>query len=105
MIPTTHFTGDLIMILQAFVMDPGSIIAWLVVGLIAGAVAGNVMRGSGFGIIGDIIVGLLGAMIGGFVFSFFAVGYTGFLGSTIVAFLGACIFIAIVRAVAPRRAL
>lgn len=83
-------------------MWPGGILAWLVVGLIAGALAGMVMRGGGFGIIGDIVVGLIGAMIGGFVMSFFGTGTTYFWGSIFVAFIGACILIAIVRAIAPR---
>ncbi len=84
-------------------LDPGNFIAWLVVGLIAGALAGMVMKGGGFGIIGDIIVGLVGAAVGGFVVSFFDWGVYGFWGSTFVAFLGACILIGIVRAVSPRQ--
>ena len=42
------------------------ILAWLVVGLIAGSLASQVMRGGGYGLIGDIIVGVVGALIGGF---------------------------------------
>ena len=50
-------------------LDPGGIIAWIVVGLIPGFLAGQVMRGGGFGIVGDVIVGLVGAFIGGLLFS------------------------------------
>ncbi|GIW09042.1 MAG: transglycosylase [Dehalococcoidia bacterium] len=86
-------------------LDPGGILAWLLVGLIAGWLAGLVMRGGGFGIVGDIIVGIVGAVIGGFLFGLIFPGtVVGFWGSIVVAFLGAVILIAIVRALAPRRA-
>jgi len=81
---------------------PGGIIAWLVVGLISGWLAGLFMRGGGYGMIGDIVVGLIGAFIGGLVCSFFVQGMTGFWGTVVVSFIGACILIALVRAVAPR---
>lgn len=89
----------------ALVLMPGSIIAWLVVGLVAGWLAGMVMKGGGYGVIGDIVVGLVGALVGGFLMSFFDAGATGFWGSIFVAFIGACVMIAIVRAVGggPRR--
>jgi uncharacterized membrane protein YeaQ/YmgE (transglycosylase-associated protein family) len=77
----------------------GTIIWWLVVGLIAGVLAGLVMRGGGYGIVGDIIVGLVGALIGGFLASLFGLGSSGFIGTIIIAFVGACILIAILRAV------
>src|SRR5207249_189401 len=96
---------DIAMLYAALTMWPGGIIAWLVVGLIAGALAGSVMRGGGFGIIGDIIVGLIGALVGGWIVSLFDTGVAGFWGSIFVAFLGACVCIAIARAVAPKRAI
>jgi uncharacterized membrane protein YeaQ/YmgE (transglycosylase-associated protein family) len=84
-------------------LNAGGWIAWLLVGLIAGWLAGVVMRGGGYGIIWDIVIGLIGAFIGGLIFSLFAAGAVGFWGSIGVAFVGACILIAIVRAVAPGR--
>lgn len=92
-------------LLAEITMYPGGILAWLLVGLIAGALAGMVMRGGGFGILGDIIVGLLGAVIGGFIVSFFDSGVTGFWASIFVSFIGACVLIAIVRAFSPNRAI
>ncbi|OLD83167.1 MAG: hypothetical protein AUG54_02145, partial [Ktedonobacter sp. 13_1_20CM_4_53_7] len=74
-----------------------SLIWWLIVGLIAGALAGLVMRGGGYGIVGDIIVGIIGAVIGGWIFSLLGIGAGGLIGSIIVAFVGACILIAILR--------
>ena len=84
-------------------MDLTNLIAWLVLGLIAGALARFVM-GGGYGIFGDIIVGILGAFIGGYVFSLLGgEGVTGLnIGSIFVAFVGACILIAILRAVSSR---
>jgi uncharacterized membrane protein YeaQ/YmgE (transglycosylase-associated protein family) len=84
-------------------MYAGGVIAWLVVGLIAGWLAGVAMRGGGYGIVWDVILGLIGAFIGGLLFSLFVVGDVGFWGSIAVAFVGACILIAIARAVAPGR--
>src|SRR5436305_1531599 len=80
-------------------LNPGGILAWLIVGLIAGFLASVVMRGGGYGIVGDIIVGIVGALIGGFLASLLGLGASGFIGTVIVAFIGACILIAILRAV------
>ena len=85
------------------ILDPGGIIAWIVVGLIAGWLAGVLMKGGGFGLIGDIVVGLVGALIGGFVFSLITGGGTaGFWGSILVSFVGAVILIAVIRAMPGR---
>src|ERR1700731_5039101 len=86
-----------------------AVIWWLVVGLIAGLLASLVMRGGGYGIVGDIIVGLVGAFIGGWLFSLLGIGSGGLIGSIIVAFVGACILIALLRLFSggygPRRTL
>jgi uncharacterized membrane protein YeaQ/YmgE (transglycosylase-associated protein family) len=84
-------------------LEPGGLIAWLIVGLIAGFLAGKFMKGSGYGIIGDTIVGLIGAFIGGVLFGSFVHTEYALIGSIVVAFVGACILIAVVRAVAPGR--
>jgi uncharacterized membrane protein YeaQ/YmgE (transglycosylase-associated protein family) len=83
------------------------ILSWILLGLIAGWLAGLVMRGGGYGVIGDIVVGILGALIGGWLYTAItgAPGITGFdLGSILIAFIGAVILIAVLRAVAGRRA-
>jgi len=81
------------------------ILAWVVLGLIAGVLASAVMRG-GFGIAGDIIVGIVGALLGGFVFSLLGQGGVNGLNlySLFVAFIGACLLIAILRAISGSRA-
>ncbi len=66
--------------------------------MIAGFLASVVMRGGGYGIVGDIITGLVGAFIGGWLFGVLGISAGGgLLGSIIVAFIGACILIAILR--------
>jgi len=83
------------------------ILAWIVVGLIAGWLASQVMRGGGYGLIGDIIVGIVGALIGGFLAANLlnmpnAVNGIN-LTSILVAFVGAVILLAILRVVSGRR--
>jgi uncharacterized membrane protein YeaQ/YmgE (transglycosylase-associated protein family) len=77
------------------------ILSWIIVGLIAGWLAGLVMRGSGFGVIGDIIIGIIGGVIGGWLAtSLFNIagGVSGInLSSILTAFLGAVILIFIVQ--------
>jgi uncharacterized membrane protein YeaQ/YmgE (transglycosylase-associated protein family) len=74
----------------------------LIVGLIAGFLASLVMRGGGYGLVGDIVVGLIGAVLGGFLAGLLGLGSFGLLGTIIVAFIGACILLAILHAVSGR---
>ncbi len=86
-------------------LSVSTIIWWLVVGLIAGFLAGLVMRGGGFGIVGDIIAGIIGAFIGGWLFSLLGISAGGgLIGSIIVAFVGACILVGILRLISRGRA-
>lgn len=73
-----------------------ALIWMLVIGAIAGWLAGLVMKGRGFGIIGNIVVGIVGAVIGGFLFNAFGIAFWGLLGSLLVAFIGAVILLFIV---------
>jgi uncharacterized membrane protein YeaQ/YmgE (transglycosylase-associated protein family) len=86
-------------------LDPGSLIGWIVVGLIAGAIAARVVAGRGFGCIADIVVGVAGALIGGFLLSalFGASGTVGFWGSIVVAFIGAAVLLAVLKLVSGGR--
>ncbi|HEX6542554.1 MAG TPA: GlsB/YeaQ/YmgE family stress response membrane protein [Ktedonobacterales bacterium] len=80
-----------------------NVLAWIIVGGIAGWLAGLIVQGTGLGIIGDIIVGIIGALIGGFIVSLLlpgTFGFTGFnIGSLIIAIIGAVILLLILRAV------
>ncbi|HEY7094517.1 MAG TPA: GlsB/YeaQ/YmgE family stress response membrane protein [Ktedonobacterales bacterium] len=85
-----------------------NILAWIIVGGIAGWLASLLVRGGGMGVIGDIIVGIVGALIGGFLLSLLlpgTFGFTGFnLGSLIIAFIGAVILLFIVKLFTGSRA-
>jgi uncharacterized membrane protein YeaQ/YmgE (transglycosylase-associated protein family) len=80
-----------------------NVLWWLIVGLIAGFLASRVMRGGGYGLIGDIVVGLIGAFIGGWLAGFLGLGggSSSLILSIVIAFIGACILIAILHAI-PR---
>lgn len=70
---------------------------FILVGLTAGWLAGVLVKGSGFGILGDIVVGILGAVIGGYLFNFIGLSAGGFLGSILVATIGALVLIYLLR--------
>jgi uncharacterized membrane protein YeaQ/YmgE (transglycosylase-associated protein family) len=70
---------------------------FLLVGLIAGWLASNLMKGRGFGFVGDMVVGVIGAVIGGHLFGRLGMAGGGLLGSIIVATIGAVILIVILR--------
>ena len=82
-----------------------TILVWLILGLVAGWLASLIMGSGGFGLIGDIVVGVLGAMLGGWLGSMFlGLDVTGLnLTSLAVAVVGAIILIAIVRMLSPGR--
>jgi uncharacterized membrane protein YeaQ/YmgE (transglycosylase-associated protein family) len=78
---------------------------FVVIGALAGWLAGRFMRGNGFGLIGDIVVGVIGAFVGAYVFR--ATGAElggGLIGSLIVAFFGAVLLLFVVRLFTGRRA-
>jgi len=71
---------------------------FILVGLIAGWLAGMLVKGGGFGVIGDIVVGVLGALVGGFLFVLLGFsGGGGLLGSIVVATVGAVVLIFVLR--------
>jgi len=70
---------------------------WIFVGLIAGWITGHLMRGRGFGCFGDTILGLIGAVIGGWIFMRLGIVTYSFIGSVAAATVGAVILVAIVR--------
>ena len=83
-----------------------NILSWIIVGLIAGFLAGQVMRGGGYGLIGDIIVGVLGGLLGGWLGSalfHIDAGVSGInLESILIAFAGAVLLILILRMIGRR---
>lgn len=78
---------------------------WIIVGIVAGLLAKMVVPGEGpGGILGDLIVGVIGAFLGGWLFkTFLGHSYSGWVGSTAVAFVGAVVLLVILRAITGRR--
>ena len=73
------------------------LIYFLLIGLAAGWLAGQFMKGKGFGLIGNIVVGVIGAVIGGFLLGLLSISTYGLIGDLISAFVGAVVLIWAVR--------
>ena len=75
------------------------ILTWLIVGLIAGVLASLLVGGTGYGIIGDIVVGIVGAFVGGWLFSAagWASPFGGLAGTIFVAFIGAVVLLVVIH--------
>jgi uncharacterized membrane protein YeaQ/YmgE (transglycosylase-associated protein family) len=82
-----------------------SILTWLIVGLVAGVLASMLMGGTGYGLIGDIVIGIVGAFVGGWLFSALGVASPlgGLAGTIFVAFIGAVVLLFVLRALRGRR--
>jgi uncharacterized membrane protein YeaQ/YmgE (transglycosylase-associated protein family) len=79
-------------------MDINSLLIILAIGAVSGWLAGIVMKGGGFGLIGDIIVGIIGAVVGGYIFGFFGISVgIGLIGSIVTATVGAIILLFVIR--------
>ena len=79
------------------ILQPGNLLAWLIVGLIAGFLASVFIRGRSSGCIGNIIVGLIGSVIGGMLAGALDLGQFHFLGTIFIAFIGASILLAVLQ--------
>ena len=77
-------------------MTVTSLLIWILIGAVAGWLAGQIVKGGGFGMLGDIIIGMIGAVIGGWLFGGIIV-IGSLLGSIVLATLGAVILIVIIR--------
>ena len=93
-------------LLATLTFDSHHIITWLVIGLVAGALAGRVVAGGGFGCLADTAVGLAGAVLGGLLLSLLspnrAIDTGGIIGDIVVAFIGAALLLAVLRLLTPR---
>ena len=70
---------------------------FLMIGVVAGWLAGKLTRGHGFGLVGDLVVGILGALIGGFLFRFLGIISFGLIGSLVSATVGAIVLLWLIR--------
>lgn len=79
-------------------------LTWLVVGLIAGLIASFAVGGVGFGLLGDIVIGIIGAVVGGWLFAQLGVQapFGGLAGVIFVASIGAVVLLLVLRAIRPR---
>ena len=83
---------------QAYIFAPEhSFLWWIIIGLVAGWLAGTVSRGRGFGCLANVILGLVGAVVGGWIFQKLGIEYFGFFGSLAAATVGAVLLVAIAR--------
>ncbi len=73
------------------------ILIWLISGIIAGWITGQIVRGEGFGLVGDLIIGLLGGAIGGWLFGFLGIATTSWVGEIVAAVVGGVVLVAVVR--------
>jgi uncharacterized membrane protein YeaQ/YmgE (transglycosylase-associated protein family) len=81
-------------------IDLQSLIIWLLIGGIAGWLAGQIMKGGGFGLVGDIVVGIVGAFIAGALFPRLGIAFGNpIVGAIIAALVGACLLLFILRLV------
>jgi uncharacterized membrane protein YeaQ/YmgE (transglycosylase-associated protein family) len=87
-------------------MDGHGLIAWILIGAFAGWITGKIMKGGGYGFFMDIVVGLVGALIGGFLSSHLGLGGTGQHGlimSIVIAVVGAVVLTWIVRLISGNK--
>ena len=80
-------------------MTHTGLIAFLLIGAIAGWLAGKIMSGGGFGLLGDIVVGVIGAFIGGWLFGMLGIAVGGLIGAIICATIGAIVLLALLRVI------
>jgi len=77
-------------------MDITGLIIFLAIGAVAGWLAGTLMKGGGFGLLANIVIGVIGAVLGGFVFGFLGISFGGLIGSIVTATFGAALLLVIV---------
>ena len=80
-------------------MTTQSLIVFLVIGILAGWLAGKIMKGGGFGLVGDLVVGVVGAFLGGWVFGLLGITAYGLLGTLVTALVGALLLLFLIRLV------
>jgi uncharacterized membrane protein YeaQ/YmgE (transglycosylase-associated protein family) len=89
-------------ILANITFDPATIAAWLALGLAIGWLVGKLTEEPSYGAMGDLVLGAIGGLVGGFAYCFF-VSDAGFWGSTVVALIAACVLIGVTRAIVAVR--
>lgn len=80
-------------------MRTESVFLFLAIGFVAGWLAGKIMKGSGFGLVGDLVVGVIGALVGGWLFGLLGIATWGIAGNLLTAFVGAIVLLYVIRLV------
>ncbi|MGH7613002.1 MAG: GlsB/YeaQ/YmgE family stress response membrane protein [Gemmatimonadales bacterium] len=80
-------------------MSVENLVVFLLIGIAAGWLAGRIMKGGGFGLVGDMIVGVIGAFLGGWLFGLLGIAAGGLLGTFVTAFVGAVVLLFLMRLV------
>ena len=83
-------------------MGTENLLIFLAIGVLAGFLAGRIMKGKGFGLLGDLIVGVIGAFIGVWLFGLLGISTSGILGLLIAAIIGALILLYLIRLIKRR---
>jgi uncharacterized membrane protein YeaQ/YmgE (transglycosylase-associated protein family) len=83
-------------------MGTQSLIMFLLVGLVAGWLAGKIMKGSGYGLVGDLVVGVVGAFVGAWLFGLLGISAGGILGLLVASVVGALLLLFVLRLVKRR---
>jgi len=94
------------MVLGAFTVTFSDLALQIIAGAIAAGLVGRAFRGGGFGLLGDLVIGVLGALAANFVIGYFALfnlTQYGLMGELIVAIIGAILLVVLMRAVTSRR--
>jgi uncharacterized membrane protein YeaQ/YmgE (transglycosylase-associated protein family) len=81
-------------------MDNAALMGWvwiIVIGILAGFIAGKIMRGKGFGVLVDLLLGIVGAWLGGYIFGLLGIAAFGTIGRLIMSVVGALILLFLVR--------
>ena len=78
-------------------MDISGIVVFLAIGAVAGWLAGALIKGGGYGLIANMIIGVIGAFVGGYLFNTIGIAATGLLGSVVMATVGAFVLLYLVR--------
>ena len=82
-----------------FYVDSG-LVGWVIIGLLAGWLSGELTRGKGFGCLGDTLIGMIGAVLGGWIFGRLNIHAYGFIGGLAAATVGAVVLVSLARALA-----
>ncbi len=85
-------------------MATQSLLLFLCIGIVAGFIAGKIMKGSGFGLVGDLVVGVVGAFLGGWIFGMLGIAAGGIVGALVAAIVGALVLLYVIRLIRPATA-